>query len=84
MATISNAYVDKAVSLPVNCLNPAASIPESMTPFVESEMNNLKQIATNFLARRFEFRTKDRDKKLNVVQLMSEYDGNFSTPVAYL
>ena len=84
MATISNAYVDKAVLLPANCLNPAASIPESMKPFVDSEMNNLNQIATNFLPRHFEFRTKERDKRLHVVQLMSEYEGNFSTPVAYL
>ena len=84
MATLSNAFVDKGGSLPVNCGNPAASIPTSMKPFVDSEMNNLKQIANNYLARHFEFRTRDREKKLNVVQLMSEYEGNFSTPVAYL
>jgi hypothetical protein len=55
-----------------------------MASFVENEKVNLKQTASNFVARHFEFRTKDREKKLHVVQLMSEYDGNFNTPVCYL
>lgn len=84
MTSAANTIVDKAVESPVNAINPAAAIPDSMKPFVHTEMNNLQQIATNFLARHFQFRTKGRDKTLDVVQLMSEYEGNFSTPVAYL
>ncbi|CAF3946264.1 unnamed protein product [Adineta steineri] len=84
MASLANTVVDIAVESTSNKINPAAVIPSSMAPFVENEKINLKQIASNFLPRYFEFRTKDRDKKLNVVQLMSEYDGNFSTPVCYL
>lgn len=84
MSSAIDTLVDKAVALPSNNLNPAAAIAQPMTSFVDTEMTNLKQIANNFLARSFEFRTKSRDKTLNVVQLMSEYEGNFSTPVAYL
>jgi len=84
MSSISNAAVDRAVDSAVNNINPAAVIPKSMISFVDNEKLNLKQIASNFIARHFEFRTKEREKKLNVVQLMSEYVGNFSTPVCYL
>ena len=84
MATLANAIVDKAVDSAVNNLNPASVIPKSMAVFVDNETVNLKQIANNFVARHFDFRTKDREKRLHVVQLMSEYEGNFSTPVCYL
>jgi hypothetical protein len=84
MSSLANAIVDKAVDSVVNNINPASMIPKSMASFVENEKVNLKQTASNFVARHFEFRTKDREKKLHVVQLMSEYDGNFSTPVCYL
>jgi bisphosphoglycerate-independent phosphoglycerate mutase (AlkP superfamily) len=84
MASVSNAIVDKAIDSTVNNLNPAAVIPKSMISFVDNEKISLQQIASNFLARSFEFRTKEREKKINVVQLMSEYDVNFSTPVCYL
>ena len=84
MASAANTIVDRAVESSANTINPAAAIPDSMKPFVQTEMTNLKQIANNFLARHFQFRTKSRDKTLDVVQLMSEYEGNFSTPVAYL
>ncbi len=84
MTSVANAIVDKAVDSTINNINPAAIIPKSMGLFVDTEKINLKQIASNFVARHFEFRTKDREKKLNVVQLMSEYDGNFMTPVCYL
>jgi len=84
MASLANTVVDIAIGSTSNNANPAAAIPKSMVPFVDNEKINLKQIASNFLPRYFEFRTKDREKKLHVVQLMSEYDGNFSTPVCYL
>ena len=84
MSSVANKIVDKAVESPLNSLNPAAIIPDVMKPFVETEMKNLRSIANNFLARHFQFKTKTREKTLNVVQLMSEYEGNFSTPVAYL
>lgn len=84
MSSLVNEIVDRATEAPANNLNPAAAIPKSMISFVDDEKINLKQIANNFLARCFEFRTKDREKKLNVVQLMSEYNGNFTTPVCYL
>ena len=84
MASFVNNMVDKAIDVSGNNASPAAVIPKSMTSFVENEKINLKQIASNFLGRNFEFRTKDHEKKLNIVQLMSEYDGNFSTPVCYL
>lgn len=83
MTSLANAIVDKAVGSAVN-VNPALVIPKSMAAFVEQEKANLKQIANNFLPRHFDFRTKDRQNKLHVVQLMSEYEGNFSTPVCYL
>lgn len=84
MTSLANAIVDKAVDSAVHSVNPASVIPRSMATFVEQEKVNLKQIANNFLPRHFNFRTKDREKKLHVVQLMSEYEGNFSTPVCYL
>lgn len=84
MTSLANAIVDKAVDSAVNNLNPASMIPKSMTAFIDNEKINLKQIASNYIPRHFEFRTKDREKKLHVVQLMSEYVGNFSTPVCYL
>lgn len=83
MTSLANAIVDRAVGSTVN-VNPASVIPKSMSDFVEQEKTNLKQIANNFLPRHFDFRTRDRQNKLNVVQLMSEYEGNFSTPVCYL
>lgn len=84
MASLANTIVDIKVETPSGETNPAAAVPKSMVPFVDSEKVNLKQIASNFVARHFDVRTKERGKKLNVVQLMSEYDGNFSTPVRYL
>lgn len=84
MSSILNAVVDKGLDSVATNINPSATIPKSMISFVETEKINLQNIASNFMARHFEFRTKDREKKLNVVQLMSEYDGNFSTPVCYL
>jgi hypothetical protein len=84
MTSISNAIIDKAMDSAVNNLNPAAAIPKSMVSFIDNEKINLKQIASNYVPRHFEFRTKEHEKKLNVVQLMSEYVGNFSTPVCYL
>ncbi len=76
--------VDKAVDLAVNNINPAAVIPKTIATFVDNEKIILKQIANNFVARHFDFQTKDREKKLHVVQLMSEYQGNFTTPISYL
>ncbi|CAF1149993.1 unnamed protein product [Adineta ricciae] len=84
MASLANTVVDIKVGTEPEESNPAAFIPPSMVPFIENEKLNLKQIASNFLPRHFEFRTKEREKKIHVVQLMSEYDGNFSTPVCYL
>ena len=84
MTSAANTIVDQAVESPGNAINPAAVIPDSMKPFVQTEMKNLQRIANNFLSRYFQFRTKNRDQQLDVVQLMSEYEGNFSTPVAYL
>ncbi|CAF0725715.1 unnamed protein product [Rotaria sordida] len=84
MASLVNSLVDRAVDSTANSINPAAVIPPSMISFVDNEKINLQQIASNFLARHFEFRTKDHEKTLNVVQLMSEYVGNFSTPICYL
>lgn len=84
MTSLANAIVDKAIDSAVNNLNPAVMIPKSMILFVDNEKINLKQISSNFIPRHFEFRTKDREKKIQVVQLMSEYVGNFSTPVCYL
>jgi len=84
MSSLVNEIVDRAAEAPENNLNPAAVISKSMISFVDNEKINLKQISGNFLARNFEFRTKDREKKLNVVQLMSEYVGNFMTPTCYL
>jgi len=84
MTSLANAIVDKAVGAAVNNINPAGLIPKFMLSFVDTEKINFKQIASNFIARHFEFQTKDRDKKLQVVQLISEYDGNFTTPVCYL
>jgi hypothetical protein len=84
MASFANSVVDKAIDVAANHISPTAVIPQSMMSFVQNEEINLKQIASNFLPRNFTFRTKDHEKKLNVVQLMSEYDGNFSTPVCYL
>jgi bisphosphoglycerate-independent phosphoglycerate mutase (AlkP superfamily) len=84
MTSLANAIVDKAVDSAVNNINPAAVIPKSMGIFVDNEKIHLKQIGNNFIARHFDFRTKDREKKLHVVQLMSEYQGNFTTPVCYL
>jgi hypothetical protein len=84
MSSLANAMVDKALDSTINNFNPAAIIPKSMVPFIDNEKINLKQISSNFVARHFEFRTKDREKKVNVVQLMSEYVGNFTTPICYL
>ncbi|CAF3347149.1 unnamed protein product [Rotaria sp. Silwood1] len=84
MASLVNTLVDRARDSIANNINPAAVIPKSMISFVDDEKINLQQIANNFLARYFEFRTRDHEKKLNVVQLMSEYVGNFSTPICYL
>ncbi|CAF2707780.1 unnamed protein product [Rotaria sp. Silwood2] len=84
MTSLVNTLVDRALDSTTNSINPAIIIPKPMTSFVDTEKINLQQIANNFLARHFEFRTKDREKKLNVVQLMSEYVGNFSTPISYL
>ena len=76
--------VDRAIDASAYCTNPAIAIPESMAPFVDSEKINLKHIANNFVARHFQFRTTEPGKHVDAVQLMSEYEGNFSTPVAYL
>jgi hypothetical protein len=84
MASLANAIVDRGIDLAMNNINPAAVIPKTMGTFVDNEKINLKQISNNFIARHFDFRTKDREKKLHVVQLMSEYQGNFTTPVCYL
>ncbi|CAF3254826.1 unnamed protein product [Rotaria socialis] len=84
MASFVNTIVDMQIDSSANNTNPAAVIPKSMVLFVDNQKTNLKQIANNFFTRHFEVRTRDREKKLNVVQLMSEYDGNFSTPVCYL
>ena len=84
MASLANTVVDIKVGTEPEESNSAAFIPPSMVPFIENEKSNLKQIASNFLPRHFEFRTKEHEKKIHVVQLMSEYDGNFSTPVCYL
>ncbi|UJR33924.1 hypothetical protein I4U23_021343 [Adineta vaga] len=84
MASLANTVVDIKVGTKPEDSNPAVVIPQSMVSFIDNEKINLKQIASNFVPRHFEFRTKDRTKKINVVQLMSEYDGNFSTPVCYL
>ena len=84
MASAANAVVDRAIDAAAYSTNPAVAIPKSMAPFVDSEKINLKQIANNFVARHFEFRTTDPGKHVETVQLMSEYEGNFSTPVAYL
>ena len=84
MASLANTVVDIKLETSPDESNPAATIPKLMVPFIDNEKTSLGQIASNFVARHFQIRTKDRDKKLNVVQLMSEYDGNFSTPVCYL
>ncbi|CAF5137924.1 unnamed protein product [Rotaria magnacalcarata] len=84
MASLVNTIVDMQIDSSANNTNQAAVIPKSMVLFVDNQKTNLKQIANNFFTRHFEVRTRDREKKLNVVQLMSEYDGNFSTPVCYL
>ncbi|CAF3339103.1 unnamed protein product [Rotaria sp. Silwood1] len=84
MASLVNTLVDRARDSIANNINPAAVIPKSMISFVDDEKINLQQIANNFLPRYFEFQTRDHGKKLNVVQLMSEYVGNFSTPICYL
>jgi hypothetical protein len=84
MNSTANKVVDRAFNAAAEPYNPAANIPVPMQSFVDEEMNKLKNIARNFLPRHFEFRTNGRERKLHVVQLMSEYQGNFSTPVCYL
>lgn len=84
MATLVNTIVDTQLDSSAISMNQAIAIPKSIMSFVDNEKLALQQIASNFLARHFEIRTRECEKALNVVQLMSEYDGNFSTPVCYL
>ena len=76
--------LDETIDSTNNSINPAALIPNSMVSFIDNEKLNLKQVASNFVVRCFDIRISDFKQTLNVVQLMSEYDGNFSTPVCYL
>ncbi|CAF1154829.1 unnamed protein product, partial [Didymodactylos carnosus] len=61
----------------------ASTIPDQMKKFIDDEKQNFQQISTNFTARHFQFPTKSQ-RKIDVVQLMSEYEGNFLTAICYI
>lgn len=84
MATATYGSAETSAGIRLANSNPATSLNSSMRKHVDFEKENLNQIADNFIPRQFEFRTVHRDRRITAVQLMSEFKGNFHTPIFYM